>query len=64
MSVRQFELFRNYIGISQCIRCGKNITDEHHHFFCERCWKLDKLGKIAEDIDAEAALTINGGEKK
>ena len=58
MKSEPFELFRNYIGLHQCIRCTATLEGAKHHMYCDKCWKRLKLERLARDIDIEAAMVI------
>jgi hypothetical protein len=56
MSVSSEQFYANWRdqkGLSQCIRCGKKLSNEPHHFYCNVCWLWDKLNKIGRNIDNE-----------
>jgi rRNA maturation endonuclease Nob1 len=53
-----FNNWRNLKGLKQCIRCGKEFTDEPHHFYCNDCWIWKKLDRAAREIDAEVNTVI------
>jgi len=55
-----FTAFKEHYGLSQCIKCGKDTTDVNHHLYCEKCWWINQLDKIAKSINAESFKVING----
>ena len=48
---KNFEAYRDYYGVKECLHCGADMEGVNHHYLCNRCWCREKLSLACQEVD-------------